>query len=152
MWIRKYRIVTNHSFKWTQWSKMMRIANKIRFSHLNSRLKISWVIIKMTIRLKSNLLKISKKMDSYCTQQPLLSLLTQSKSIKANKNIKIILKRIFKQKKIFISKALLKMDSTKEIEDFFQQIIIWMKFKFLLKKICTPKKVKDTIKFKKVMI
>jgi len=103
---------------------MMRIANKIRFSHLNSRLKISWVIIKMTIRLKSNLLKISKKMDSYCIQQPLLSLLTQSKSIKASRNIKIILKRIFKLKKIFISKALLKMDSTKEIEDFFQQIII----------------------------
>jgi hypothetical protein len=103
---------------------MMRIANKIRFLRLNSRLKISWVIIKMMIRLKSNLLKISKKMDSYCIQQPLLSLLTQSKSIKANKNIKIILKRIFKQKKIFISKALLKMDSTKEIEDFFQQIII----------------------------
>ena len=43
------------------------------------------------------------------------------------------------------------MDSTKEIEDYSQQIIIWMIFKFLYKKIYTQRKVKDTIKYKKVM-
>ena len=43
------------------------------------------------------------------------------------------------------------MDSTKEIEDYSQQIIIWMIFKFLYKKIYTQRKVKDIIKYKKVM-
>lgn len=43
------------------------------------------------------------------------------------------------------------MGSIKGIDDYSQQIIIWMKFKYLYKKIYTQRKVKDTIKYKKVM-